>query len=108
MNRIHAICSADQLLKLFRRDNQYHLVLGPLKDNLCAERIADEAVSHGGKRCQNKSHQSRDFANLGLVKELDQADMSTAAIEKVNCSTRQNSSGLLHRARTSKRSSFEG
>jgi hypothetical protein len=58
---------------LFRRDNQYHLVLGPLKDNLCAERIADETVSQGRKRCQNKSHQSRDFANLSFVKELDQS-----------------------------------
>src|SRR5262249_7407341 len=68
---------------LFRRDNQYHLVLGPLKDNLCAERIADEVVFRGRKRCQNKSHQSRDFANLSLSRNLTKADMSTAAIKKV-------------------------
>jgi len=82
MNRIHAICSADQLPNLFRRDNQYHLVLGPLKDNLCADRIADEAVSQGRKRCQNKNHQSRDFADLGLVKELDQSEYVDSRYKK--------------------------
>jgi len=70
---------------LFRRDNQYHLVLGPLKDNLCAERIADEAVSQGRKRCQNKSHQSRDFANLSFVKELDQSGYVDSCYKKSNC-----------------------
>jgi hypothetical protein len=58
---------------LFRRDNQYHLVLGPLKDNLCADRIADEAVSHARKRCQSKSHQAGKLADLSFVKELDQS-----------------------------------